>query len=143
MWPLTSVCVRLGLVPRIDTRSFSEKPPSPPADDAMLTPGTRCSASATFLSGSLPTSSAVITSTTESALRFLASEASSDARRPVTSTCCTSSRAAAEAAGAGASAWAKTCVGAIALTRARAAAAAIGCRWSFIGPLSIKSNELI
>jgi len=99
-WPLISVCVRLGLVPRMLTRSFSEKPPSPPADDAMLTPGTRWIASATFLSGSLPMSSAVTTSTTESALRFFASEASSDARRPVTSTRCTSCSGA-EAADAG------------------------------------------
>ena len=36
----------------------------------MFTPGMRCTASATFLSGSLPMSSAVITSTIESALRF-------------------------------------------------------------------------
>ncbi len=144
MWPLTSVCVRLGLVPRIDTRSFSEKPPSPPADDAMLTPGTRCSASATFLSGSLPMSSAVITSTTESALRFLASEASSDARRPVTSTCCTGGAGCGADAGVAgaAAACARTWVGAKAPNRASAAAAAaaIGCRCGFIRLLP--SNQM-
>ena len=31
-WPSTSVCVRLGLVPRSETRSFSSKPPSPLAE---------------------------------------------------------------------------------------------------------------
>src|ERR1700760_3492045 len=81
-WPLMSVCVRLGLGPRIEARSFSEKPPSPPADDAMLTPGTRWMASATFLSGSLPMSSAVTTSTTESGLRLRLGDASTEAGRP-------------------------------------------------------------
>src|SRR5471032_2654522 len=88
VWPLIRVCVRLGLVPRMLTRLFSEKPPSPPADDEMFTPGTRCTASATFLSGSLPMSSALTTSMTESLLRFWLSDCSSDARIPVTTTAC-------------------------------------------------------
>ena len=85
-WPLMSVCVRLGLVPRRLTRSFSSKPPEPPACELMVTPGTRCSESAMFLSGILPISSAVITSTTESALRLVSSDFSTEARIPVTVT---------------------------------------------------------
>ncbi len=83
-WPLTRVCVRLGLVPRMLTRSFSSKPPEPPDCELMVTPGTRCTASATLRSGILPISSAVITSTTESALRFVSSDFSREARIPVT-----------------------------------------------------------
>ncbi len=83
-WPLNRVCCRLGLVPRRLTRSFSPKPPSPPAEDWMFTPGRRWMASATFLSGILPMSSAVTTSTTESALRFCFSDCSSAARTPDT-----------------------------------------------------------
>ncbi len=83
-WPLMSVCVRLGLVPRMLTRSFSSNPPSPPEAELMVTPGTRETASAMFLSGSLPMSSAEITSTTLSALRLVSMERSRDARMPVT-----------------------------------------------------------
>jgi hypothetical protein len=83
-WPLMSVCVRLGLVPRMLTRSFSSNPPSPPEAELIVTPGTRCTASAMFLSGSLPMSSAVITSITESALRLVSMERSREARIPVT-----------------------------------------------------------
>ena len=96
LWPLISVCVRLGLVPRMLTRSFSSKPPSPPAAELVLTPGMRWIASATFLSGILPMSSAVTTSTTESALRLAASDCSRDARMPVT---VTTSRVVARAGG--------------------------------------------
>ena len=85
MWPLIRVCVRLGLVPRMLTRSFSSKPPEPPDCELMVTPGTRCSASATFLSGILPMSSAVMTSTTRVGMRaWSSSDFSSEARMPVT-----------------------------------------------------------
>jgi hypothetical protein len=83
-WPFTNVCVRLGLVPRMLTRSFSSKPPEPPDCELMVTPGTRCTASAMFLSGILPMSSAVTTSTTASALRLVSSDFSREARMPVT-----------------------------------------------------------
>src|ERR1051325_5134180 len=46
LWPLTVVCTRLGDTPRSDTRSPS------PNSRLMTTPGTRCAASARFLSGS-------------------------------------------------------------------------------------------
>ena len=59
-WPFTKVCVRLGLVPRKLTRSFSSKPPEPPACELIVTPVTRCRESAMFLSGILPMSSAVL-----------------------------------------------------------------------------------
>ena len=48
--------------------------PSPPELELMLTPGRRCTVSATFLAGSLPTSSAVTTSTTASAFFLLPSD---------------------------------------------------------------------
>ena len=85
-WPLIRVCVRLALVPRIDTRSFSSKPPSLAPAELMVTPGTRCSESAMFLSGILPMSSAVMTSTCVSALRLRLSDFSCEARMPVTTT---------------------------------------------------------
>ena len=103
-WPLNRVCCRLGLVPRRLTRSFSPKPPSPPADDCVFTPGRRWIASATFLSGILPMSSAVTTSTTASALRFWRSDCSSAARTPVTTTDCACSPGAASCAPADAAA---------------------------------------
>ena len=84
LWPLTSVWVRLGLVPRRLTRSLSSKPPSLALDELMLTPGRRCSVSATFLAGSLPMSSAVTTSTCEAASFFSASDSASLSRMPVT-----------------------------------------------------------
>ena len=87
-WPLNSVCCRLGLVPRRLTLSFSPKPPSPPADDCVFTPGKRWMASATFLSGILPMSSAVTMSTTASASRFWRNDCSRAARTPVTTTVC-------------------------------------------------------
>ncbi len=77
-WPSSRVRVRLGAVPRTLTRSPS------PNSRLTVTPGTRCKASATFLSGNLPTSSAVIESTTASALRLVWIEASCAARMPVT-----------------------------------------------------------
>ena len=79
-----SVCVREGLVPRRLTRSFSSKPPDPPDCELIVTPGTRCSESAMFLSGILPMSVEVMTSTTESELRLSSSDFSRDARMPVT-----------------------------------------------------------
>src|ERR1051325_1767299 len=106
LWPLTSVCVSDGAVPRMLTRFASAKAPSPPELELMLTPGRRCTVSATFLAGSLPTSSAVTTSTTESALFLLLSEEAYDARRPLISTVWVPSTAAgaADAAGWGAGA---------------------------------------
>src|SRR6185312_10149346 len=86
VWPLTRVWVMLGLVPRRLTRSFSSKPPSLALAELMLTPGRRCSVSATFFTGSLPMSSAVTTSMCEFASFFSASEAASVARMPVTVT---------------------------------------------------------
>jgi len=97
-WPLNRVCCKLGLVPRRLTRSFSPKPPSPPADDWVFTPGRRWIASATLRSGILPISSAVTTSTTESALRFCFSDFSSEARTPVTVTTVDTSSAGASCA---------------------------------------------
>ncbi|EEF27308.1 conserved hypothetical protein, partial [Ricinus communis] len=85
-WPLIRVWVSDGAVPRIDTRSFSSKPPEPAPEVEMFTPGTRCSESATFLSGILPTSSAVMTSTLLDALRFTDSDCCSDPRIPLTMT---------------------------------------------------------
>lgn len=75
-------------MPRRLTRSFSSKPPSLAPAELTFTPGTRCRESAMFLSGSLPTSSAVITSTCESALRFWFRDCCSEARMPVTVTAC-------------------------------------------------------
>ncbi len=51
--PLTSVCVRLGLVPRILTRSFSSNPPSFALAELVVTPGTRVRESADILVGHL------------------------------------------------------------------------------------------
>src|SRR3546814_13352741 len=50
----------------------------------MMMPGTRWSVSATFLSGNLPTSSAVMTSMKALALRFCSRLRSIDSRYPVT-----------------------------------------------------------
>ena len=58
------------------TRSFSSKPPSLALAELIVTPGTRDSESATFLSGILPMSSAVMTSTTEVAARLVSSDSS-------------------------------------------------------------------
>src|SRR6516225_3710976 len=104
LWPLTSVCVSDGAVPRMLTRLASANAPSPPELELMLTPGRRCTVSATFLAGSLPTSSAVTTSTTASAFFLLLSEDAYDARMPLTSTVWVSSAGAdaADAAGWGA-----------------------------------------
>jgi hypothetical protein len=66
---LISVSVRLGLVQRMLTGSFSSKPPSLALAELIVTPGTRAGESATFLSGILPMSSALMTSMCESALR--------------------------------------------------------------------------
>ena len=78
LWPLISVWVRLGLVPRMLTRSFSSKPPSLAPAELMVMPGTRCRESAMFLSGILPMSSAVTTSITESAVRLSSRDFSSE-----------------------------------------------------------------
>ncbi len=84
--PSTMTLVRLGEVPRMLTRSFSSKPPSPLACDWVFTPGRRCNASAMFLSGSLPISMAEIASTWLVA-SFLTSIAfCNDWRMPVTTT---------------------------------------------------------
>ena len=87
LWPLSWVRLRLGAVPRMETRS-----PSPNSRE-MLTPLTRCRASATFLSGNLPTSSEVITSTTAWDSRLTSSDSFKLARMPVTRTVSTSSLA--------------------------------------------------
>jgi len=79
----TSVWVRLGLVPRILTRSFSSKPPSFALAELVVTPGTRVSVSATFLSGILPMSSAVMTSSILSASRLASSDCWTAAGMPV------------------------------------------------------------
>ena len=60
-------------------RMISSKPPSLALAELIVTPGRRCNESATFLSGILPMSSAVITSTCDSALRFWFSDCSRDA----------------------------------------------------------------
>lgn len=123
MGPLIMVWVRLGLVPRRLTRSFSSKPPSPAPAELMVTPGRRCSESATFLSGILPMSSAVITSTTETEFFLWLIDCSSAARMPVTTTWVLGA--------AGAAVWAKA--GDRAPDRVRAAAKAIGVRWACMG----------
>ncbi len=106
LWPLISVCVSDGAVPRMLTRLASAKAPSPPELELMLTPGSRCTVSATFLAGSLPTSSAVTTSTTVSAPFLLLRELAYDARMPLISTTWVSgwTGAAADAAASGAGA---------------------------------------
>ena len=132
------------------TRSFSSKPPSPPDAELIVTPGTRCTASAMFLSGSLPMSSAVTTSTTESALRLVSSERSSENRKPVTVIVSRGSSAGGVVAGGGVVACARTCgspcavfasgdasasfaadgfVASFALSFAACAAVASGCVW--------------
>ena len=58
-----------------------------------VTPGMRCNASATDMSGRLVTSDAVTESTNVSALRLISAALSSDARMPVTTTVVTSSAA--------------------------------------------------
>src|ERR1700741_1174837 len=127
LWPLTSVCVSDGAVPRMLTRLASAKAPSPPEFELMLTPGRRCTVSATFLAGSLPMSSAVTTSTTVSAPFLWFSDDAYDERMPVPSTVWTSSAAAAaEAADAGGWAAGAACcaqAGAIAPDISNAAAA--------------------
>src|ERR1700756_3371331 len=90
LWPLIRVWVSDGAVPRMLTRLASAKAPSPPELELMLTPGRRCTVSATFLAGSLPMSSAVTTSTTDSALFLLDSDEAYDARMPLISTTWTS-----------------------------------------------------
>ena len=115
LWPLISVCVSDGAVPRMLTRLASAKAPSPPEFELMLTPGRRCTVSATFLAGSLPMSSAVTTSTTASAPFLLDSDDAYDARMPLTSTTCTSATGGtADAAGWGAGAACCAKAGAIA-----------------------------
>src|SRR5690606_812095 len=86
VWPLTRVWVRLGLVPRRLTRSASSKPPSLALDEAMLTPGSWRRVSATFLAGSLPTSSEVTSSTWVLASRLASIAFSMLPRMPVTTT---------------------------------------------------------
>jgi hypothetical protein len=66
------------------TRSFSSKPPSLAPAELVVMPGTRARESATFLSGILPMSSAVTTSTTSTDLRFASMDSSDDLRMPVT-----------------------------------------------------------
>src|SRR5471032_2686212 len=61
-------------------------PTSPPARSVTWMPVTRCSASTTLLSGSLPMSSATIDSTTWSLVRLIARLLISDALTPVTTT---------------------------------------------------------
>ncbi len=79
-WPLSWVRLSVGAVPRIEIRS-----PSPNSRE-MVTPGTRCSDSATFLSGNLPISSAVITSRITSAVRLSWRDCCRDWRMPTTTT---------------------------------------------------------
>src|SRR5262249_14986166 len=69
LWPFTVVWTRFGATPRRETRSPS------PNSRLMTTPGTRCTASARFLSGSLFTSLAAMASTiaSDSFLTFTAS----------------------------------------------------------------------
>src|SRR6187402_2438647 len=68
------------------TRSFSSKPPSLALAELVVTPAMRVRESATFLSGILPMSSALTTSTTL-VVAFLASrDCSTEARIPVTTT---------------------------------------------------------
>src|SRR5436190_1827228 len=98
LWPLMSVWVRLGLVPRRLTRSDSSKPPSSALDELMFTPGRPRRASATLCAGSLPTSSAVTTSRRASALRLTSSDFWRLARMPVTTTSSISSASAAAVA---------------------------------------------
>ena len=86
LWPSIMVWVKLGLVPRMETRSFSSNAPSFALAALMFTPGTRASESATFLSGILPMSSEVITSTRVSSPRLLSSDASMAPRMPLTTT---------------------------------------------------------
>ncbi len=85
-WPLRVVWVRLGLVPRRDTRSASSKAPSLAEDEAMFTPGSSRRVSATFLAGSLPMSSALTASTCELASRLVLSDCSRLPRMPTTLT---------------------------------------------------------
>src|SRR5687767_9125456 len=81
--PLMVTRFRLGLVPRIDTRSASSLASARPY--WTFTPVRRESASSMFLSGILPMSSAVTTSTLVAASFFTAIDFSSEARMPVTS----------------------------------------------------------
>jgi hypothetical protein len=67
--------------PRMD-----KVPTSPPARLVTWMPVTRCSASTTLLSGSLPMSSATTDSTTWSLVRLIARLLISDALTPVTTT---------------------------------------------------------
>ncbi len=72
-------------MPRMLMRSFSSKPPSLALAELTVTPGTRDSESATFLSGILPMSSAEMTSTTrDRASRLDSSDSSFEWRMPET-----------------------------------------------------------
>src|SRR5690606_23607648 len=66
--------------------SASSKPPSAAEDELMFTPGRRCRVSATLCAGSLPTSSAVTTSTRALDSRLVSSDFSIEPRIPVTVT---------------------------------------------------------
>src|SRR5471032_1525876 len=83
LWPLISVCVSEGEVPRMLTRLASANAPSPPELELMLTPGRRCTVSAPFL---------------------LFREFAYDARMPLTSTTCVSAWVGDDAAASGAGA---------------------------------------
>ena len=78
------ISTRLASVPRICT------PRPTPASRVIWTPVTFSSTSARFWSGSLPMSSALMTSTRLSALRFSTSALCSEARMPLTMTASTS-----------------------------------------------------
>ena len=80
------------------------KRPPPPRVRAMATPGIRCSDSAIFVSGNLPSSSADIASTMPDAFCLTDAESCSEARIPVTTTSSMTSSP---------SAWAKLVVGTI------------------------------
>jgi hypothetical protein len=76
--PLSVTLFRFGATPRIDTVRPS------PRVVSMYTPGTRCTASATFWSGRSPISSAAITSLTVAERRFWSAARSWPPRSPVT-----------------------------------------------------------
>ena len=76
--PLMRTRVNSGFKPR--TLMVRPSPPS----RSMATPGTRCKDSAKLLSGNLPMSSALMTSTTPLSSFFLLSAPAKAARKPVT-----------------------------------------------------------
>src|SRR5215212_1158916 len=78
LWPFTVVWTRLGDRPRRETRSPS------PNSRLMTTPGTRCTASARFLSGSLLTSFAAMASTMASDSRLTLTASRNDSAVPRT-----------------------------------------------------------